>query len=85
MNKKPWLAAILNFFFLGAGYLYNGKRKIFGSILLAASLVMFIDLAANKNATPNAVGSLGLFGALLTAIAFSYDAYTEARSINKKG
>ena len=31
--KMPWLAAILNFFFMGAGTLYNGRRVPLGAAL----------------------------------------------------
>ena len=30
MNKRPWLAALLNFFFPGAGYIYTGQRVLLG-------------------------------------------------------
>lgn len=31
--KSPWLSAILNFFFMGLGYLYIGNRKLLGVAL----------------------------------------------------
>jgi len=33
MVKKPWLAAVLNIIFSGLGYIYVGKRKLFGALL----------------------------------------------------
>jgi len=36
--KKAWLSAILNFFFMGLGYLYNGKRKLLGALLTIAAI-----------------------------------------------
>jgi hypothetical protein len=33
-SKEPFVGAILNFFFPGAGYLYAGRRRLFGGLLL---------------------------------------------------
>jgi len=42
-KKDPWIAAILNFLFNGAGYLYvGGKRTTFGILLLVAWIVSLI-------------------------------------------
>jgi hypothetical protein len=38
-KKIPSIAAILNFFFFGLGYLYNGKRKFLGIALTVAGLI----------------------------------------------
>lgn len=38
MNKKPWLAVILNVLLTGLGYIYAGKRKLFGVMLLVGEL-----------------------------------------------
>ena len=31
MKKNPWIAAVLNFFFMGLGTLYIGRRKLLGA------------------------------------------------------
>lgn len=36
--KKAWLSAILNFMFMGLGYIYNGKRALLGVCLTIAAL-----------------------------------------------
>ena len=36
--KRPWLSAVLNFFLMGAGYLYNGKRTLLGALLTIAAI-----------------------------------------------
>ena len=36
--KKPWLAGVLNFFLIGLGTLYVGKRKGLGLILTLGAL-----------------------------------------------
>ena len=38
MNKKPWLAALLNFFFWGLGTIYVGRRMAVGVLLFLTSL-----------------------------------------------
>ena len=45
--KKPWLAALLNFFFMGPGTIYNGKRALLGiGWTIAAILLTFVEQAA---------------------------------------
>ena len=41
--KRPWLACLLNLLFLGLGYLYNGKKRLVGSILFIVSILYFIE------------------------------------------
>ena len=38
--KNPWIAAIGNFFFMGLGTLYVGKRKALGIGLTIGALVL---------------------------------------------
>lgn len=40
MNKNPWIAAVLNFFFMGLGTLYIGRRRLVGIGLTLAALVL---------------------------------------------
>lgn len=42
-KKNPWVAAVLNFVFYGAGYIYAGKRKELGIGLLIVFLVMLAE------------------------------------------
>lgn len=42
-DKSPILAGLLNFLFLGGGYIYLGKRKTFGWMMLLATVVMTIE------------------------------------------
>jgi len=50
--KKPWLAALLNFFFMGPGTLYLGQRKLFGAALTACALALtYVELSL-KEAAP---------------------------------
>lgn len=79
MKKNRWIAVILNLLFPGAGYLYIGKRALFGGILLAGTLLgyywSFTDPLAEKLfASPLMMGAEGLF-----AIALAVDVYQEAK------
>ena len=45
MNKNPWIAAVLNFFFMGLGTLYIGRRKLTGlGLTLAAIALTYVEL-----------------------------------------
>ena len=45
MNKKPWLAALLNFFFMGLGYIYNMKRVGLGiGFTIGAIVLTYVEL-----------------------------------------
>jgi hypothetical protein len=42
-KKNPWIAALLNFLFYGAGYIYARKRKALGWGLIIIFVVMSIE------------------------------------------
>lgn len=45
MNKNPWIAAVLNFFFMGLGTLYIGRRRLTGlGLTLAAIALTYVEL-----------------------------------------
>jgi hypothetical protein len=44
LAKNPWIAAALNFFFYGLGYVYLGKRVIFGVVLFVANIAFIAGL-----------------------------------------
>ncbi|MEX2052571.1 MAG: hypothetical protein WD991_02675 [Candidatus Paceibacterota bacterium] len=79
MNKKPWLAALLNFFFWGLGTMYVGKRMAVGVIMFLASLwATYVENVL--------VGmDSDLFGPLfvtffVVGVAMAWDGYKEAQS-----
>lgn len=88
--KKAWLSALLNFFFSGLGYVYNGKRILPGILLtLAAISFTFLEnfykfsdgLTFQKHdGTAFAILFASVF-VLNTGLAI--DAYKEAQQINK--
>ena len=43
--KNPWIAAILNFFLAGAGYIYNGQRLGLGiALTIGAAMLTYVEL-----------------------------------------
>lgn len=83
MNKKPWLAGLLNLI-PGLGYLYLGTRKVFASLLLATLALMLIDYVAFEevakwwDSEPYTVVTILTY--TTATVAFVYDAYSEAKS-----
>ena len=84
MNKKPWVAAILNLIFFGAGYIYNGKRVGLGIALTIA--VFFVRYGEINIFLTHLVGSYYYYlmvGITIIQISFAVDAYKEAKSRNQ--
>lgn len=76
-SKNPWIAGILNFFIPGLGYVYSGKRVVFGVGLLVVWIlslfwywIIFLQTGLMRLITP-----LGVLMSLL----FAYDAYTDTK------
>lgn len=87
-HKKPWLSALLNVLLPGVGYIYNGKRNIFGVLLLISTLGGFYvgDSELERMFTgvePVTILLLAVI-ALVWAVAFALDAYQEAKEINSE-
>ena len=79
--KNPWIAAILNFFFMGPGTFYNGRRPIVGIGLTISALILTWLEFQVRDAAP------GLFPIMFGTVFFmnlffAYDGYTEAKRIN---
>ncbi len=90
-HKNAWLAAILNFFFPGLGYVYAGigrdtKLILFGTLIFLSVAVVFyasiFSAAASAPATPTTPTSPLVYIGLLYFIlpfALAYDGYHRAR------
>jgi hypothetical protein len=78
MKKNPWIAAVLNFFFMGLGTLYIGRRKLTGlGLTLGAIVLTYVELQL-QTAAP-ALYPL-MFGAVLVAnTVLAIDGYNEAK------
>jgi hypothetical protein len=80
--KKPWISAVLNFFFMGPGTLYNGKRKALGIGLTIGALVLTWLEFQVKVVAPDLYPIM--FGTVFFMnIFFAYDGFTEAKAINE--
>ena len=78
--KKPWLAALLNFFFMGPGTLYVGRRKALGGALTVAALALtYVELQLQD---ANPLLHHVMFGAVLLMNTFlAIDGYLEAQRL----
>ncbi len=79
-KKNAWLAAILNFFLYGLGYIYNGKRVGLGILLLVSDLIMGMIYLMTIT-VELLIMALPL---LLIAVGLAWDAYREAKEISRK-
>lgn len=76
--KKPWLSAVLNFFLMGLGYVYNGRRVPLGAALTVGALLLTY---VEQNLTGNLW--LAMFCAVFLNNTFlAIDGYSEAKAIN---
>ena len=87
--KKAWLSAILNFFFMGLGYLYNGKRPLLGLLLtLAAFGLTYIEqfhtfADGNSLQGHDSTAFLVMFVCVfILNTGLAIDGYNEAKQIN---
>lgn len=79
--RNPWIAAVLNFFFMGPGTLYNGRRRALGvGLTLCALALTWIEFQV-KDAAPALYPFL--FGTVFVMNTFfALDGYSEAKTIN---
>jgi hypothetical protein len=78
--KNPWIAAILNFFTMGLGYIYNGKRVWLGVLwTVAAVLLTKVEFAVKVDAP--SLYNMMFTAVLIANLAFAIDGYNEAKSI----
>lgn len=76
--KKPWLSAILNFFLMGLGYVYNGRRVPLGAALTVGALLLTY-VEQNLTGTLWTVMFCAVF---LNNTFLAIDGYSEANAIN---
>lgn len=79
--KKPWLAALLNFFLMGLGTAYNGRRVPLGVALTVGALLLTYVEQNLQAVAPNLYWVM--FGAVFLNNTFlAIDAYAEANAVN---
>lgn len=81
--KFPWFASLLNFFIWGLGYLYIGKRRTMGIILIAVELFVFGGLIMSVAEVHGSYETLNYsFLSLLLSAYLAYDAFRLAKEKN---
>ncbi len=75
MKKNPWIAALLNFIFYGAGYIYAGKKKALGWGLLAVFIIMSLEFFSGSINHINDPVSTHMFSTTLLGIILAYDIF----------
>ena len=86
MNKNPWVAAILNMFLFGGGYIYNGKRVGLGyALVLAVLLIRFGEISIFLTYLVTEKWLALMAGLVVLQFSLAADAYMEAKSINAGG
>lgn len=82
--KRPWLAALLNIFIWGLGYLYVGRRKTLGTVLFLSQVFLFLGrLLTPGNFTTTFEGASYGVMILIISIALGVDAYGQARKVDR--
>ena len=80
--KKPWIAALLNFFLMGLGTFYVGRRKIFGIALTLCSVFLTSIELSLKDIDQDMY--MSMFATIfLMNIFLALDGYNEAKSVNE--
>lgn len=83
--KNKWIAAILNFLFYGAGYVYNGKTKGFGFALIVAWMVLrTADIKFYLNGTMMGTWYILMAGLAILQFTFAINGYQQAKRINSE-
>jgi len=82
MKKKiAWLSALLNFFTLGVGTIYNGKRVFVGvCMFIGAGLATYVEFSI-KTAAPELYNFM-FAGFFLLGVGMAIDGYQEAKKQN---
>jgi len=71
-NKNPFTAAIINFFLWGLGYVYCGKRTVFGRLVFLGFMFIHLPLFYKANWTEISEIFI-LIGHTILSIAFAID------------
>mgnify|MGYP001572775920 CR=1 FL=1 len=81
--KMPWLAAVLNFFFMGLGYIYNGRRRVLGIGWTAAAIGLTYVEMSLRVPMPNLYWTM-FVSVFIANTCFATDGWREAEEINRQ-
>jgi len=84
MKKNPLLAAILNILIVGLGYIYTGKRILFGILLLSAecSAILWLIFNPDLAASNIMLHPLNIASTFIFLLALAIDGYRDAQAEN---
>jgi hypothetical protein len=73
-------AAFLNAFFWGSGYLYAGRRRVFGVLLFVGFLLVhaYWFTVGFTLIWTSLLGALAILGHLVISLGLAYDVYSES-------
>lgn len=81
--KNPWMAAILNLFLFGGGYIYNGRRQGLGvALIIAWILIRWGEIAIYLTSLVFEKWLVLFSGLIVLMFSLAFDAFREAREIN---
>ncbi len=81
--KNRWIAALLNLFLFGGGYIYNGRRKGLGfALVLAWILIRWGEIAIYLTNLVFEKWLILFTGLVVLMFSLAYDAFREATEIN---
>ncbi len=81
--RNPWISWLLNFLFLWGGYIYNNwTRKVIWYFWLCIACISLIDEILYS--VSHTFSYLTWIGGIGISIVLAYDAFEEARILNKQ-
>ncbi|NOQ76134.1 MAG: hypothetical protein GQ574_29305 [Crocinitomix sp.] len=81
-TKNPIVAAVLNFFFMGLGYIYSGTKVMLGvGFTLGAIALTYVELGIQEIDT--ALWGKMFAAVLLINTCFAVDVYRETKALKK--
>jgi len=81
--KNPWIAAVLNLFLFGGGYIYNGRRKGLGlALILVWVVIRWGEIAIFLTNLVFERWLILFSGLVILMFSLAADAYQEAKEIN---
>ncbi len=81
MKKKPWLAAVLNILLVGLGYIYVGKRILFGALLIIGEVLSYVWLFTDSEASLILENPWVILSGVFYIVAFAIDGYKCAKEV----